>query len=387
MVRGVRFAAADGTPVLEVVECVGDRSLWRLLGDQTTFGTLVLNRPVVRLALDPDKKNNIARAVEPAIQELDDVRELLQRDIPFSIIGRVELREGQFVFQRSPERPEVMIDIADVALKVKATEDGAIRHLSLEPGPLLERQELTPDLCNDLVKFAAPVLAESTWTQGSLSLDTDGGEFPLREPIAWELRGRLTIHDITAGTGPLATEIARLYRLPEQVQLVDESVIEFGLTDGVVQHDGLEFQLGKLRVVSEGQVRLDESMQLVSRIVFPAADESSSELARRLAGRHIQLPIAGTLTAPRLDWQRIAVDHPFLDEFVARLLDPDDTPVLDVLRDIRQRRRDLPPEPGDRLPGRRLLRMLLDSDKVPASPSEPRPNSSEEGNLPRSPND
>jgi hypothetical protein len=368
---GLQFSAPDGRPVLLVDECRCERSLFALLTDRTSFGKLRLVRPTLHLLID-ERGNNIADAVRPKT-ETEFLRERVEdlKKLNEKAAGNVHIEDGHFVFQSGPDRPTVELADFNVRLAVlPADQSGASRRLVLQPGDVFRDIQLTRDLCNDLIKYAAPVLARNTWVQGSVSLTTGGGTFPADDLAQATMTGQLTVHEITAGPGPIVTEIARALEIVDEIRLVDQSVIEFELANQHVRHQGLRFEIGRLAVETAGSVGFDETVELVATIVFPAATEGTGELARRLAGRKIQVPIGGTIGDPRIDWAAVLEDHPFLDQLIERVLDPDDTPVLDVLRDLRQRRRQRLESgqsgPLDRPLGRRLLQNLLNNDNQAA---------------------
>jgi hypothetical protein len=367
-IDGLRFSAPDNRPVLVVDECRCERSLFQLVTDRSTFGTIRFVRPTLYLLINK-ANNNIAAAVRPKTERefisdrVEDLRKLGEK-----ISGKIQIKDGRFVFQSAADRPKIELAPYNVRLAVHPTANGAGRRVVMEPGEVFHEIELTQDLCNDLIKYAAPVLARNTWVKGSVSLSTDGGVFPIDDLAQSTMSGRLTLHEITAGPGPIVTEIARVLEVADEIRLVDQSAITFKLANRQVSHQGLRFQIGQFAVETEGTVHQDETIKLVARIHFPEVPKRSGELARRFAGRELQIPVGGTLDDPRIDWAAMLEDHPFLDPFIQRVLDPDDTPVLDLLRDIQQRRSQRlqganPPSGDEPRPlARRLLQNFLGRD-------------------------
>ena len=228
--------------------------------------------------------------------------------------------------------------------------------VAIEPCQIADRILLSRELCNDLLKYVAPVLAETAWVQGAFSASIDGGTFPLEDIEQSTLQGRIEIHQIAAGPGPIISQIAKLIGAPDSIQLVDESKIEFQMSNGSIRHSGLRFQLGRFAVETSGVVQLDESMQLIVAIHFPQEDASGTELGARLAGRVMQLPVTGTLSQPRIDWRQLAEQHPLLDEWIIhRMQHPEQTPILDALREFSSRGKNRGSSPSDRPVLRRLF--------------------------------
>ncbi|GAF91505.1 unnamed protein product, partial [marine sediment metagenome] len=213
----------------------------------------------------------------------------------------VQIVAGRFVFSRDANPPWSIDDIhATVGFSPPTPADPS-PHVSLRSGKLLDHLELNPSICNDLLKFAAPVLADAAWVEGSVSLDLDHVDIPLREPAAGELTGEMRIHAVHAGPGPLVARLAGLLGLPTETQLVDESVVRFAMHDGHVTHEGLEFLVGPVRVATQGQIALaDESLDMMAEIHFPVFDEETGPVRRALSGRTISVPVQGTLRQPKL---------------------------------------------------------------------------------------
>src|SRR5690606_22175743 len=118
---------------------------------------------------------------------------------------------------------------------------------------------VTPQMCNDLLKYVAPVLAGTAEVSGSVSIELDAWCVPLADPAQGRGSGRMTIHSVQAGTGPLVRQLAAALGLPPSVRLVDNSQVVFEMADGRVHHRGLRFGLPNLAVRTQGSVGLDQS--------------------------------------------------------------------------------------------------------------------------------
>jgi hypothetical protein len=359
VVEGIRFSAPDGRPVLELDHCVFNRSLWSMLTDTSSFGELRLQQPTFYLLL-AGANSNLREAIKPT--RLEDVPELTRQfieSIERPIGGKVTVEDGRFIFQSAPGREPAVLQPFGMVAAIHPPTDQAGAALSIEPSRIADRIVLSRELCNDLLKFVAPILSEATWVEGAVTVDVDQGLFLLDQLDQSQLSGRVTIHDISAGPGPVAAEISRWVGAPDVVQLVNESRIEFEMRDGQIWHRGLRFQLGRLAIETSGVVRLDESIQLTAAIVFPEANEQSTPIGERLAGRAIEVPIIGSLQQPRIDWRRIVEHHPILDEWISRRLShPEETPILDTWRDLRQRRK-AAQQNGEPVTERPILRRLF----------------------------
>ncbi len=338
--EGVRFADPQDRPVVEANKLSCDRSLLRLLTDRSSFGTIRLSSPHIYLLLD-GPTSNIGEAVRPK-SELEFLREGMDqlRKLDLHAAGELYVDDGQFIFQADPKMPR--LDVGRFQMHASVAPDLGPenpRRLLLHPGILLDNTELTRELSRDLVSYVAPTLANCGWVEGSFSLHGDGGVFPLTDMNQATMKGRLVVHNVSAGPGPIVTAIAKVLQLKDEVRLVDDSEIEFEMANQQVHHHGLKFQIDQLTMETEGTVFFDQTIDIRIRIHFPETPQREGPLAKQLAGREIRLPVTGTMSEPRLDWKSAMEEHPFIDDLLDRVINPDETPVLDLLRGLRERRR------------------------------------------------
>jgi len=76
---------------------------------------------------------------------------------------------------------------------------------TLDPGPLAENIQLSPEICRDWLKYVAPLVADATSAQGKVTITTEGVSVPLVDPLAMQARGAVDLQQVTIGAGPLAT--------------------------------------------------------------------------------------------------------------------------------------------------------------------------------------
>lgn len=174
------------------------------------------------------------------------------------------------------------------------------RKLTVSPGEIVRRVQMTPDVCAGAMRLVAPILADSARAEGEFSLSLDDCEIPLDSPKLSRVAGRLSIHSVQVGANDLVRKLAEALKLPGEIRLIDESVVEFSVQGEAVLHDGLEFVLGPVRIRSHGEVKFDESIQLLLQIQLPSDWKDSRPVLRALAGKTIQVPVGGTLRKPQL---------------------------------------------------------------------------------------
>jgi hypothetical protein len=164
--------------------------------------------------------------------------------------------------------------------------------------------ELTPEMCNDLLKFVVPPFASAVRTSGRVSLELEEFNWPLGKPDAAELKGRLTLHSVEVGVTEVSKSITNLLRLPEmtgEIEIAKDDVVPFTMHDGRVYHENLVFTLPisdpGLQVRSHGSVGLDETLDWYVELTVPAdADLANSRILRALRDTHPKIHFTGTLS-------------------------------------------------------------------------------------------
>ncbi len=193
----------------------------------------------------------------------------------------------------------------------------------LQPGTVAQQVQITPEMCRGWLRYIAPLLSDAASAQGTFSVDLTSAQVPVSKPMDAAVNGRLTIHEARVQPGPLA---AQLVAVTDQVtQLIGQKKqnldflsadkswmelhddqIEFQMQQQRVYHRNLSVDIGKVRVVTEGWVGMDESMALMASI--PVMDEwvEGEALLQGLRGQSLTIPIHGTFSRPQIDQRAIA---------------------------------------------------------------------------------
>ena len=191
------------------------------------------------------------------------------------------------------------------------------RSLVLDPGPVVDNVQFTPDMTRTWLQYASPLMADATSIDGRFSIASQGARIPLA-PADDEIRGTLQIHGAQVGPGPAA---ARMLGVVEQVQalvkgvlpnpfgarpagnrqwlVLNEQSVQVRIADNRVHHDRIEYTLGDAVLTSSGSVGYDESLDLVLDI--PLQDRWLGSNLRSLRGESLRVPVTGTLDAPVID--------------------------------------------------------------------------------------
>lgn len=178
--------------------------------------------------------------------------------------------------------------------------------LALPPGPLLEKVRISPEMCERGLKYIAPVLAGVAEAEGRFSVELDQCRLPLAEPAAGELAGRMTVHDVQVGPGALVRELAVLLSRPAAAKLSKESVVTFQMADGRIYHRDLELVFPDVTIRTHGSVGLDQTLSILAEMPVPPKWIGKNPLGAALKGQTIRLPIAGTLSRPKIDERALA---------------------------------------------------------------------------------
>jgi hypothetical protein len=164
-----------------------------------------------------------------------------------------------------------------------------------------------------VLAYIAPVLADATRTSGRFSLAIDGGTFPVGVPEKSAFSGKLTMHAVDLGPGPMVTGILAALpgriQVPTSIRVADDSQISFRMEDRRMWHEGLEFGFplprggSRLDLTSSGSVGLDDKvLDLKLALPFPADLPSDRPVLASLAGKTVSIGIGGKPGEPRIDF-------------------------------------------------------------------------------------
>ena len=190
--------------------------------------------------------------------------------------------------------------------------------LQIEKGPLLENIHLSPELCQGWIKYAVPVLGDSTQTEGRFSASlTNEGFIPLANPAAMTAAGQLAIDSAQMKPGRLANafldvvkQIKSLVKgapaggvLPADQTLIrlDRQTVNVQVANGRVYHQNLKMVVTDIPITTTGSVGFDETLSLTAEI--PIADDwvTQNRMLAGLKGQTLKIPVSGTLSQPVFD--------------------------------------------------------------------------------------
>lgn len=340
--EGVVVVRDDESLRLDVERVAVDRSFAGLLFGGSDLGQVELVRP--RLWL------NLAQHAEPSVPSLVKT--------PGEKLFAACIRDGAIrLYSRVDEQAVVDLDGINLTLRVARGDEGRV--LTIDPLRLVDHRPLTPELCDRGLQLVAPILAEAVWTEGEVSLDLKRFELPLDEPDSTrrlhqlQLEGVLLVHRARSGLKPtllkdLSGALAALLDvpLPNTIQVVDNSRVQFRAERGRIHHEGMAFLIPEFSsdVVarSEGSVGFDETLDLRLHLPLPLDLLHEGPVLRAVSHQPVVLHITGTLDQPRVEWMD---SEGWLADLAQQLLgsngDPSQpgiiTQLLQQLLDARQR--------------------------------------------------
>jgi hypothetical protein len=282
--------------VFKIQKVEGNTPLWRLLFS-SNLGNFRIVEPALNLEFDQEG-SNLGRL----LGVLGHAALFSNRSAQWEIV------DGRFSV-RGPSSPRPWV-IDKVSLNMTVTpasqnpQGVPLLHGGL--ARLLNEAELTPELCNDLLKFIAPVLSQSTRTSGRVSLELDEFSWPLGKPELANVKGRLTLHSVETGPGELVkllAEVVELKSIPAALQIAKDDVVTFSMHDGRVYHENLAFSLAAIQdapsIRSHGSVGLDETLDWFLEFSGLGNALPADSAVRSLLSQ-LNLHFVGTLSSPKL---------------------------------------------------------------------------------------
>lgn len=304
----IEILSSEEERLAYVPALTGTQPLWRLLIDPSNWGRLQFYEPEVHLVID-DRGSNFRRTFgepSPADDEetAADERPAAQR-VP-KVNAALSIINGSVTVSRRGRDDWSLDAIALTAGLERSPDANRAPHLVIQPGRPIDRMALSPEVCDDLLKFIAPVLADATWVEGHFSIELiDEARLPLDALEEGHLRGTFAVHAVDVGPGPLVQTLAEFFNFPERVRLADESLVSFELVDGRVHHRNLRFGLPRFWVETYGSVGLDQSLDLVAEIPLAGLTAEDAPIREALGQQTLRVPIVGTLSEPKIDASKL----------------------------------------------------------------------------------
>jgi len=342
----IEITDADGRVKVTVDEVRTSKSLLSLASSGNDLGTITLVNPVVEIALDEDGRLPIAQPDA----------------IPSAVNVKFDVEGGAFKLSVPwRELPIVDVDGLNIAGAIEQREDG--RWLRVDPVRVFDHEPLSEAQTEQNLALIAPVLSQTTRVTGEASVWLDGVDMRLDgDPDAdpdgsqaavspFPLSGRAEFYHVEARLKPeWATQIGQMLGqlgnrpVPDRLEIVRDSVVDFQFTEQGIHHEGLAIVLpdvaNRLRVHSSGLVGLDESLNLNLAVQMPAPRGVGGPLLNtltRLVATPLQLRVVGTVSEPK---QVPPAGGTWLDEASQRIApdrhSPEPPPVAQAVMELIQ---------------------------------------------------
>ena len=190
--------------------------------------------------------------------------------------------------------------------------------LVVDQGRLIESIRITPEMCDTWLKYVAPLLADATRIDGSLSVDLTHAHVPLNAPATGDIAGTVLVHSAQVRPGPVAApfvsiadQLRSLLRKQPLAALNDsthtsalmtiqDGQVPFRMVQGRVYHENFQVAIGDVIIRTRGSVGQDQTLDMVADI--PIQEKwLDGDVAQAMRGQTLQVPIRGTLQQPDVD--------------------------------------------------------------------------------------
>ena len=313
--RGVQIRSDDGRFSWSVNEIQTSKGLLSFITDPDQVGDIRLTDSAVKITLDDAGKWPFSKPAKSS-------------DAEFAF----HIENGSLEIN-APWREVPIVEVNELLIDGNIAKDAnGQRRLHIDPIQILDHEPLSESHTQQNLALIAPVLSQSTELSGSASVWLDEINFPIGEAVAAEttsnfdsgieddlvdstpIRGRAEFHSLEARlkenwTRQLTAIIGQVSgaAIPNQIQVLKDSKVEFSVSDDGISHTGMVFLLPQLAeeltFTSSGIVHLDETLDLLLTVNVPKvvpAGRPFLALLSQFTAVPIQLRIAGTVSEPKL---------------------------------------------------------------------------------------
>jgi len=307
-IENLRVEQKEGKYHIGVPRIANDVTLFHLVTKPRQLGNLTIERPLIVVELPSEQADLVQDATgEAPSLDKQKVQSALQRTIDVQVIDATLQ-----VKKPGAEEPWGFEGIGFVAqLRPGRTSDEG-PSLLIPQATLMDRQRMTQEMCDDLLKYVAPIVTGVTKVDGEISFSLADIRVPLADRQSSVGKGQVVIHQAQLTGTPLVQKISEFVGLGPSVEVFSDCTIDFELADKRVYHEGLDFGIGNFRVRTRGFVGLDKSLNLIAEIPIPLNPTEQLEegqlprpVLTALRGKTIEVPIVGTLEKPVIDKQRL----------------------------------------------------------------------------------
>ena len=163
---GLEIRPPEGAPVLVVPAVEGNKPLWRFLTDPTNLGVFRIDHPQVEIVLREG-----GSTVKDLLAKLDQTQNPTPGENANKLAGGatlgIDLIAATLVVRHQGSDRSWDARNIQLSARIERTRTGQERELVVAPGRVLEHIAITPEVCDDVLKFMAPTLAKVTSAGGA----------------------------------------------------------------------------------------------------------------------------------------------------------------------------------------------------------------------------
>ncbi len=184
--------------------------------------------------------------------------------------------------------------------------------LTFEKGKIVDRAQLTPAACADAIGYVLPAFARATEVSGTISFDLGDHRISLSEPEKSTLNGRMTLHEVVVGAGPVISEVLMLTGVKNTSFSLNKDnkpqTVAMKVENGWVYHDNVTLATKSFTMHTSGRVSLDGALEMTIDVPLPDTDigpllKNNPKIRESLEKKRIKIPVRGTIARPQLDRQ------------------------------------------------------------------------------------
>ncbi len=304
----------DNTPLLKITKLRTDRGLFGYLTGGRRIGKIELIDPMVDV--DLANQTNVERLINAVIDKVPKKEKQEPQSRKPALDLELAIR-GLSGTVRRPEQAEPLVVVPPLNLELAYRGVEGQPRIVSKPAVILDRVELTPELMKLGLGYAIPLLSESAWFRGRVSISTGEIEILLDSIRSSTGESAITLHEVRSGPSnpkilTILDMLAKIRNRPPAHELVfiEDSTIEVSIRQGLVHHAGLKVGLpqvdSRLQISTSGSVRLaDQALELSMLIPVPVEFLARRESVKELGVPVMKLPITGTLREPVIHWSAL----------------------------------------------------------------------------------
>ncbi|MBS0207892.1 MAG: hypothetical protein JSS27_02960 [Planctomycetes bacterium] len=299
---GLRLTDEEHRPFAAIGRIDTERSLGNLALDRHDLGTIRVVSPELHVVATPER-NNIRDMFPHLVKPADPDQGKDAAWNPTSAKLIVDKLKITWCGAQDEQRWAVLDMSTAVNLIGGNRAEDRPATIVVEPTRVFDHFDVSPELCHDVLKYIAPPVAGVLRTDGRVTLELDGARFPIGRPEQATLSGRMKIHSLDIGPGPVVQAVTSFVGVPERMALTREDLIEFRLEKGRMYHEGLELGSENIRIRTRGSVGMDQSLDIVAEVHLRLSEATlaARPALRGLASQPLVIPVRGTLQKPQID--------------------------------------------------------------------------------------